>query len=187
MRCNTGILLACAIAALASAGGGCARTRIDRPLTTQLKVTDPDTDVEFWHSLSERPLTSNDEALHGVLLLIDGGDPHPDYAARVAAMRARRLLPAGFDRPADEALTRGTLAVALVQALKIRGGIMMRLAGPHPRYATRELQYLAIYPPSSPNQTFSGAEFVGIIGRVEDYQRVNPDEVPAAEQTGATQ
>ena len=40
--------------------------------------------------------------------------------------------------------------------------------------------FLNVYPPSTPNQSFSGNEFVGIIGRVEDYQRGNPADVPAA-------
>ena len=40
--------------------------------------------------------------------------------------------------------------------------------------------YMNLYPVSSPNQTFTGNEFLGIIGRMEDYQRSNPAEVPAA-------
>ena len=48
-------------------------------------------------------------------------------------------------------------------------------------YATRELVYLELYPPSTPNQTFSGAEYVGIIGRIEDYQRGDNVELPATQ------
>ena len=69
---------------------------------------------------------------------------------------------------------------ALVRALKIKGGAMQRLTNDHPRYAVRELMYLDLYPPSSPQQTFSGTEFLGIIGRIEDYQRGNPADYPAA-------
>jgi hypothetical protein len=47
----------------------------------------------------------------------------------------------------------------------------MRLLGPTPRYATRELVYLNLFPPSSPHQLFSGNDIVSIIGRAEDYQR----------------
>ena len=47
----------------------------------------------------------------------------------------------------------------------------MRLFGPSPRYAVRELQYMNLFPQSSPQQTFSGQELLGIIGRAEDYQR----------------
>ena len=84
------------------------------------------------------------------------------------------MLAGGFDKGADEAVERGTLAAAIVRFLNIKGGLTMRLMGPTPRYATKELEYVGVYPPSSPNQTFSGTEFVGIIGRVEDYQRVTP-------------
>ena len=82
------------------------------------------------------------------------------------------MLPGGFDGAADAPVRRGTLAVALARALGVGGGLTMRLFGPQPRYAVRELQYAGVYPPSSPQQTFSGAEFLGIIGRAEDYQRV---------------
>ena len=87
-------------------------------------------------------------------------------------LRVRGLLPGGFDRPANEAATRGTLAVILVKALKIEGGVVMRVFGASPRYAVRELRHVGLYPPSSPHQTFSGAEFIGLIGRAEDFQRV---------------
>jgi hypothetical protein len=64
---------------------------------------------------------------------------------------------------------RGVVAVALVTALKIDGGWALTLMGPTPRYATRELVYRNLFPMSSPEQTFSGAEFVGIMGKAEDY------------------
>jgi hypothetical protein len=57
----------------------------------------------------------------------------------------------------------------------------MRLFGPHDRYAVRELQYAGVYPPSSPQQTFSGQEFLGIIGRAEDYQRAREEGETAVE------
>jgi hypothetical protein len=48
----------------------------------------------------------------------------------------------------------------------------MTLTGASARYATKELVFLGIFPPSSPNQTFSGTEYLGIIGKAEDHQRV---------------
>jgi len=128
--------------------------------------------MEFWHQLNDRPVTCNDEAFHGLLLYLDGQDANADYAARVNALKSRRLIGQGFDRPADEAVTRGDLAVAIARALQIKGGIVMHLAPFTARYATRELIFLDLYPSSSsPNQTFSGSEFVGVMGRVEDFQR----------------
>jgi hypothetical protein len=136
--------------------------------------------MEFWHTLANQPLTSNDEAFHGLLLYLDNQDPATDYPGRVQSLKDRGLLDRTFDQPADQAVQRGTLATALVRALKVKGGVFQRLTHDHPRYAVRELMYMDLYPPSSPQQTFSGTEFLGIIGRIEDYQRGNPNEVPAA-------
>src|ERR1051325_11494830 len=163
---------------LAAMTVGCHSAKVAQPLTGKLAGNDPDAQLEFWHTLATRPVTSNDEAFHGLLLYADGQDPAKDYSGRVATLKQRKMLPHNFDRPADEAVQRGPLALAICRALDIKGGVMLRLTGAE-RYAVRELQYLELYPPSGPNQTYSGSEFLGIIGRMEDYQRGNPADVPA--------
>lgn len=150
---------------------GCQGAKVDRTVTADHGGGDPDAQLDFWHTLADQPITSNDDAFHGLLLYLDGTDESADYEQRVAALKSRGLLPQGFDAPADAAVDRGTLAVAIAKHLNIHGGLVMSLTGPSPRYATRELVFLGIYPPSSPNQTFSGTEFLGIIGKLEDYQR----------------
>ena len=164
------LLLGCAVAA------GCQTARVAEPLTAELAGNDAEAQLAFWHALAERPVTSNDEALHGLLLYLDGEDAAADYAGRVDALKERGILPSWFHRPADQAVLRGTLATAIVNALQIKGGVTMRVFGPWPRYAVRELRYMNLYPASSPYQTFSGTEFLGIIGRVEDYQRAQAGE-----------
>jgi hypothetical protein len=159
---------------------GCHSAKVAQPLTEQLGGNDPDTQMEFWHTLATRNLTSNDEAFHGLLLYLNDEDPAQDYAGRVKTLKDRGLLDRSFDQPADQAIQRGILATALVRALKIKGGLFQRLTHDNPRYAVRELMFMDLYPPSSPQQTFSGTEFLGIIGRIEDYQRGNPADVPAA-------
>jgi hypothetical protein len=159
---------------------GCHTAKVAEPLTANLGGSDPDAQMEFWHTLAGRNLTSNDEAFHGLLLFIDSEDPAKDYAGRVDLLKTKGLLDKSFSQPADQAVQRGMLAQALVRALKIKGGVFQRLTHDNPRYAVRELMYLDLYPPSSPQQTFSGTEFLGIIGRIEDYQRGNPADYPAA-------
>lgn len=159
---------------------GCQSARVARPLTRELGGSDAESQLNFWHSLAGRPVTSNDEAFHGLLLYLDGQDPAETYEQRVRRLKDRGMLPADFAAPAEEAVQRGTLAVAICRHLGLKGGLMMRLTKAAPRYAVRELEFVEVYPPSSPNQTFSGNEFVGIIGRLEDYQRGNPADVPAA-------
>jgi len=165
---------------------GCHTAKVAQPLTGKLAGNDPDSQLEFWHTLATRPVTSNDEAFHGLLLYTSGEDPAKDYPGRVAVLKQRKMLPGNFDRPADEAVQRGPLAQAICKALDIKGGLMLRMTGAQ-RYAVRELQFLELYPPSGPNQTYSGSEFLGIIGRMEDYQRGNPADVPATVMPGQMQ
>jgi hypothetical protein len=166
---------------LALAGAGCQSATVSAPLTGSIGGNEPVQQVEFWHQLAERPVTSNDDAFHGLLLFLDGQDPAKDYAGRVAELKRREMLPEEFNAPANEAVDRGTLAVALVRALDMRGGVLMRLLGPTRRYATRELQFADVFPPSSPGQTFSGSEFLGIIARAENYQERRATGLRAAE------
>lgn len=168
MRSNTPLLLLAAAIVLIA---GCQTARVEQPLTRQLGGNDPTEQLEFWDRLAGQPVTSNDDAFHGLLMFLDGDDPAAGYAGRVRELKSRRMLPEKFAQPAEQAVDRGTLAVAILKALDIQGGLALRLLGPSPRYAVRELVFLELYPPSSPNQTFSGVEFLGIIGKLEDYQR----------------
>jgi hypothetical protein len=169
---------------------GChaATQHVAQPLAPELSKSDPDAQVEFWHTLPDRKAVSNDEALHALLLFADGDDKSADYAGRVEALKQRRMLSGDFSGAAGEPVRRGTVAVALAQILSIRGGLTMHVFGPSSRYAVRELQYAGLFPPSSPQQTFSGAEFLGIIGRAEDYQRAQSpaDELTPAEPASDT-
>ncbi len=160
----------CVVLASSLLLGGCHSAKVAEPLTAKLGGSDPDSQMEFWHTLAQRNLTSNDEAFHGLLLYLSDTDPASDYDGRVKELKSRGLLDVGFHQPADQAVERGILAQAIVRALKIKGGVLQRLSHDNPRYA----------PPSSPNQTFSGTEFLGIMGRIEDHQRGNPAEYPAA-------
>jgi hypothetical protein len=162
--CGIALMLAC----------GCAAPSA-QPLTKELAGDDPDSQIAFWHTLPSRKAVSNDEAFHALLLFVENQEPAPDYDSRVRQLKERKMLDAAFNEKAEDAVRRGTVAVALVRALSIKGGLTMRIFGPHPRYAERELEYAGVFPPSSPQQIFSGAEFLGIIGRAEDYQRVSVD------------
>src|SRR4051812_35462313 len=82
---------------------GCHSAQVAEPLTEKLSGSDLDAQMEFWHTLAERNLTSNDEAFHGLLLYLDTEDAATDYAGRVKALKAKGLLDAGFNQPAHQA------------------------------------------------------------------------------------
>lgn len=160
---------------------GCQTTTVQQTVVAKYGADTPEGQLDFWHGLDAAPVATNDDAFHSVLLFVDGTDPNPDYAGRVSALKSRGMLAKNFNEPANQSVTRGTLAVALLKALQLKGGLMLHLVGPIPRYAVRELYSEGIFPLSSPHQTFSGAELVGVIGKVEDYQRGNAVNRPAAQ------
>ena len=170
--------------ALLLAAAGCQTATIKAPVDLKSKdsASDSDSQMNFWHDLADQPVTCNDDAFHALLLYADSKDDSKTYDDRVAALKAKGLLPQSFSKPANQAVERGVLAVAIVKMLGIKGGWVMHVFGPTERYATKELQYDGIYPPSSPQQTFSGAEFVGIMGKIDDYQQpaeAEPTTTPA--------
>jgi hypothetical protein len=177
----TNCLLRIFLACFGLIASGCATTVVKEPLTPIVsKIEDPlSAELEFWHGLTTRPVVCNDDAFHGVLLFLDAKDPNANYDGRVAALKSRKLIPADFNQPANQAVQRGTVAYALLQALHIRGGWVLTVFGPSPRYAVRELMDMNLYPRSSPEQTFSGSEFVGVIGRAEDYHDGESAFIPA--------
>ena len=150
---------------------GCHSATVQTPVTAKYVANDPDSQMNFWHELEGRAVTSNDDAFHGLLLYADNHDDAKNYDQRVTALKSRGLLPESFSEPANTSIKRGVLAVAIVKITGIKGGWVMHVFGPTQRYAVKELVYEGIYPSSSPQQTFSGAEFVGIIGKLEDYQQ----------------
>jgi hypothetical protein len=164
---------------------GCEMARVRDPLTRTLGSSDVNAQFDFWDALNKRPQTCNDDAFHGLILYLDDTDRGGDYDGRVKLLKERRMLPANFDRPADQAVRRGTLAVAVAQILNVKGGLMFHLTGNNERYALLELQDMGVFPISSENQSFSGPEFVGLMGRVDDFRTGERANTPANDLRGA--
>src|SRR5947208_3287388 len=93
---------------------GCQTARVAAPLPEKMMANSPESPLDFWPPLPARPVASNDEAFHALLLYIDASDESKNYDDRVDALKSRKLISQSFNRPADEAIQRGTLAVAIV-------------------------------------------------------------------------
>jgi hypothetical protein len=167
--------------ALTLAGCAALPPQVLPPLAPELSKNDPESQLAFWHTLPTLKTVSNDEAFHALLLFTNGEDSAADYSARVQQLKDRKMLSRDFKGAAVEPARHGTVAMIVTQALAIKGGVTMNVFGPSPRYAQRELIYAGLYPPSSPQQPFSGPEFLGIIGRADDYQRSNSASVANTE------
>jgi hypothetical protein len=166
---------------------GCARTVVVDPLVTTYPADDVQAELAYWHSLPSRSAVSNDEGLHGLILLADTEDAAGSYEARVALAKERGWLSEGFDEPANLAMQRGSLARSVAVICKIKGGVMMQLTGPNARYATRELVSMGMIPEgSSENQSITGLEFMSVITQAQDYLNAGTPAAPTPATSDAT-
>jgi hypothetical protein len=163
------VLCVAAVSGMLAGAVGCSRSLISQPLDESYAALDGATELDFWHGLPGRSAVSNSEGLHGLLLLIDGEDPTGGWDERLALVKEKGWLDPDFDEPGNIAMQRGTLAQAICRAIELRGGVMMRVTGAHPRYAVRELAYERIMKPATENQVISGLEYVGVMAKTQDY------------------
>jgi hypothetical protein len=155
---------------MALAMTGCETAEVTTSLTSQYPGNDMDSQMNFWHSLNDKKLISNDEAFHGVMLFYCGEDHSKNYEERIWRLSEDSFLPSEYKGKENEAITRGQLASVLAKMLKVKGGVMMQVFGAQPRYALKEMVALNIFPTSSSQQVLNGAQFIEIMGRAEDYQ-----------------
>lgn len=184
-----------ALPALALAPTGCQRTMVEQTLNTNYAPDDVAADLEFTHSLPLHSAVANDESLHAVIVFALNQDTCGSYERRLELAKGEGWLPADFAEPPNMAMQRGTLARALVQIMHIRGGLIMRLTGPIPRYATRELVDAGVFSQgSTENQTLTGLELIAALSRARDYidqreadaaRRAAPPATPAPAQPAA--
>ena len=124
-------------------------------------------ELEFFAQLDTQAVVTNDDALHALFLFATGEDPHDTYEQRLEAARLKGWIPFKNSPPGTESATTGMIAVALTRITGVRGGVTMRLLGPTPRAATRELIYLDVLPDRTEWQALTGAEFIETLGRAE--------------------
>jgi hypothetical protein len=117
--------------------------------------------------LSEKAATFG-EAVYMVMAAITAV---PDTASPADAVTALQGQHWGVGvQDAGSPITLGQYSYLLMQAFKMRGGLMYSLF-PGPRYAARELVFRKLISgDSSPYRTLSGEEVVQILGSVMSYE-----------------
>jgi hypothetical protein len=161
--------LAVALALAGAAVVGCERSRVEDSAVDRFPRAAQE--LDFLDALLTQVVVTNDDALHGLITFADGADLSSTYEGRVEIAKGKRWIPADWSRPADESAQVGWMAVAACRVLEIKGGLTMRLTGPTPRYATKELVFMDALPLRTENQSLSGKEFVDFLNRLNRFQR----------------
>lgn len=76
--------------------------------------------LEFYDELANRPIVSQDDAVHAVLLLASGSSALT-YEGRLTLAKSRGWLDQSYSPPAREAVTVGEVSQMLARVLRVRG------------------------------------------------------------------
>jgi len=140
--------------------------------------------AEYLDRISSQTSVSENDAMRGILLLLDGKDSAGGFAERLRILRQRGIVPARWDCRPQRPLSRGRMAYMIYQACKVPGGVMLTLIGPTQRYCLRELQYREIIGPGAMYVDVGGMEFQAVLSRADHYLETGevPDVIAAGEQ-----
>lgn len=106
-----------------------------------------------------------------LVILLGSEDRYLDFKAKQAFLRQQDILPQAM-RPTEnphQSLEKGVAAYMFCRALKIKGGLWLRLFGITERYALRELIFQNIMFPGNTRDMVSGKELVFIVTQAANY------------------
>jgi len=122
----------------------------------------------FLDRVADRSTVSENDALYGLLTLLDGSDTSANFGRRWQTAADRKLVNSKcWDADADRPLTRGKLAYMMYQACNMTGGLTCTIFGPSQRYCLRELQYRHMLPDGLPSTPVTGSEYVAALHTIE--------------------
>ena len=149
-------------------GAGCSKSSV-QIAGEQTPLPKGESSAAFLDRISNQPNVSQNDAMRGVLFLLDGKDDSSSFQQRVESLIERNIIPSGWNYRPDESITRGKLAYMLCQACNIKDSLMLTIAGPSQRYCLRELQHKGFFASGVIYAQVSGMEFVAALTRADVY------------------
>jgi len=139
------------------------------------------TDAQFFAELGYKDVAlASDVARALVIFTSEGAESGADFEAARAYLHTKGVLPDGWldkARPEDP-IDKGHLATLVCRTLGIKGGLMMRLLGPVPRYALAECVYLELMARGADYCHVAGGELVGVIDRADRFRLAQAGKKP---------
>lgn len=134
--------------------------------------------------LSDQSTVSENDAMRGILLLLNGKDSATSFDERKETLRERGIVSDRWSFQKDRPITRGKFAYMIYQAIKLPGGVILTVGGPNQRYCLRELTYRQFMAQGFILAPVTGMEYVGVLTRADAYHRTGklPEEVALEEE-----
>lgn len=89
----------------------------------------------------------------------------------IEELKDKKVIPEKWNVKPETKLSWGRISFMVCRALRIKGGVIMRLTGTTERYAYRELVDKNLMPEGNKAKYLSGTDLMAILGRAEDYMR----------------
>jgi hypothetical protein len=93
------------------------RTTVEQSAVVQWPTSDDS--LDYWDTLESQAVTTNDDALHGLLLLVQESPPPADWNERLAAAQRRGWLGAVTSLQPTESAQIGMIAVCICHILDV--------------------------------------------------------------------
>mgnify|MGYP006309594923 CR=1 FL=1 len=134
--------------------------------------------------LSSQVSVSENDAMRGIFLLLDGKDESTSFEQRRQKLLERGIVSSRWTYQKDRPITRGKFAYMIYQAMKLPGGIILTLGGPNQRYCLRELSFRQFMAQGFILAPVTGMEYVGVLTRAHTYNTEGklPEEVALEEE-----
>jgi hypothetical protein len=134
--------------------------------------------------LSDQNTVSENDAMRGILLLLDGKDEAQSFEERRQTLLERGIVSGKWTFQKDRPITRGKFAYMIYQAIKLPGGLILTVGGPNQRYCLRELEFHQFMAQGFILAPVTGMEYVGVLTRADAYHRTGklPEEVALEEE-----
>lgn len=120
-------------------------------------------ELAFFEVLMNKRASTWEDGIQVIFELLGLETDIKDFSARMEYLYHQRSLPLkhygqGYTWKEETLITKGQLAFLLCKALKIKGGLHMRLFGINERYALKEIVFEKIIVRGSPQDLISGKE-----------------------------
>lgn len=127
----------------------------------------------YFATLAQKQVVFRYDAAKAIVILMGVDEEHINLDSQVAYLKTHGLLPPRFTREEfdpRQPLRKGEAAYIFLQALKIKGGVVLHLLGPSERYALKELAFQGLMSPGHVRDLVSGVELVQLMDQAARHK-----------------
>jgi hypothetical protein len=124
---------------------------------------------EYFKRLINQSRARKVDGVYTVIVLLGKEKQFTSFPAEVEFLKENGYLPKGAAWDLNDSLTKGELAFMLYKALKIKGGVHLRVFGASQRYALSELVFMGIMVRGHQDDVVTGRELAYSFIESADY------------------